>query len=124
MQLGHNISREEIDSLVDLFYEKVRLDPEIGPVFNQAIHDWPAHLHLLKGFWASVLLGAGLYRGNPLATHLNLPLEPRHFRRWLELFAETAQQVMPAAHARIVITRSHQIARTFQAAMGLEPEHA
>ena len=121
MHLGLNISREEIDNLVDRFYEKVREDPTIGPVFNTAIQDWPAHLDLLKGFWASVLLGAGVYRGNPLATHLELPLEPVHFRRWLELFAGTAREVMPPEHAQVVITKSQQIARNFQAAMGISP---
>ena len=122
-QLGHNITTEEISNLVDRFYEQVRLDAQIGPVFNEAIDDWPAHLALLKGFWASVLLGAGIYRGNPLATHLKLPLQPAHFRRWLELFEQTARNVMPPEHARIVVTKSHQIARNFQAAMGLQPAH-
>ena len=123
MQLGHSIPREEIDTLVDRFYERVRLDATIGPVFNEAIADWPAHLELLKGFWASVLLGAGVYRGNPLATHLDLPLQPTHFRRWLELFASTAREVMEPDHAQIVISKSQMIARNFQAAMGLQPEH-
>ena len=119
MNPGSAITTQEINDLVDQFYAKVRLDPQIGPVFNEAIQDWPAHLALLKNFWSSVLLGAGLYRGNPLATHLNLPLEPVHFRRWLQLFEETAGEVMPPAHARIVVQKSHMIARNFQAAIAM-----
>jgi hemoglobin len=42
------ISAPEISELVDRFYAKVRLDPDIGPIFNATIDDWPAHLSLLK----------------------------------------------------------------------------
>lgn len=122
MQLGHTISTEEISNLVDRFYERVQLDPQIGPVFNEAIEDWPAHLALLKNFWASVLLGAGLYRGNPLATHLKLPLEPAHFQRWLELFAQTAKEVMAPEDAELIIRKSQQIARNFQAVIAYQRE--
>jgi len=122
MTIGHTISPKEINTLVDRFYEKVRLDPEIGPIFNAAVDDWPTHLAVLKNFWSTVLLGAGLYRGNPLATHLNLPLEPQHFRRWLALFAETANDVMPPDDARIIIAKSQQIARNFQAVIAYQRE--
>lgn len=119
MHPGSGITPEEIGDLVDQFYAKVRRDAQIGPIFNEAIEDWPAHLALLKNFWLSVLLGAGMYRGNPLSTHLKLPLEPAHFQRWLTLFEETAGEVMPPAHAQIVVQKSHMIARNFQAAIAM-----
>ncbi len=31
------ITETEIDSIVERFYAKVRVDPEIGPVFNDAV---------------------------------------------------------------------------------------
>jgi len=107
----------EISTLVDAFYAKVQLDPVIGPIFNEQVTDWPAHLALLKEFWASVLLGAGGFKGNPLEKHLKLPLSREHFERWLELFAETGSQVLPAEKARIFVSRSQRIAETFQRAM-------
>lgn len=110
MQIEHSISAEEISTLVDTFYGKVRRDPVIGPIFNAAIDDWPAHLTLLKNFWSTILLISPGYKGDPLSVHLDLPIEPRHFDRWLELFAETANEVMPPEHAAIVITKSHRIA--------------
>jgi hemoglobin len=117
MQAEHSISGPEIEQLVDRFYAKVRLDPEIGPVFNAAIDDWPAHLSLLKDFWSTVLLPERRYKGNPLAKHLELSLDPAHFARWLELFAETAREVMPPKHAEFVIAKSQRIAETFQSAI-------
>ena len=111
------ITEQEISNLVDDFYARVRQDTGIGPIFNQAIEDWPAHLALLKNFWSTVLLTTGAYKGDPMMTHLKLPLEPRHFRRWLALFAETANQVLPAAHAAEVIRKSERIAQNFQAGL-------
>lgn len=112
------ITEAEISTLVDRFYAKVQLDPIIGPIFNQAIKDWPAHLALLKNFWSTVLLTTGRYKGDPMMTHLQLPLEPAHFKRWLDLFAETATEVMPPAHAAAIIEKSQRIATNFK--MGIE----
>ncbi len=113
----HSISPEEINDLVDRFYAKVRLDPEIGPIFNAAIDDWPAHLSLLKDFWSTVLLTERRYKGDPLAKHLELSLDPQHFARWLALFEETAREVMEPQHAEIVVAKSHRIAQNFKAAI-------
>jgi hemoglobin len=117
MQIEHQISAEEISNLVDNFYAKVRLDPEIGPIFNATIDDWPAHLALLKDFWSTVLLTDRRYKGDPLAKHLPLSLDPSHFERWLGLFAETAGQVMPPGHAAIVVAKSQRIAENFKLAI-------
>lgn len=117
------IPAEEISNLVDRFYEKVRLDPHIGPVFDAAVKDWPTHLRLLKDFWSTVLFTERLYKGNPLATHLKLPLEPVHFQRWLALFAETAREVMPPDHAAIVIAKSERIAENFQLAIAYQAQN-
>lgn len=108
------ISESEIGVLVDSFYERVQRDPVIGPIFNEQIEDWPAHLALLKNFWATVILASGTFRGNPLETHLKLKLEPRHFVRWLGLFRETALEVLPREKAEVFIAKSQRIAETFQ----------
>ena len=117
MKRSHQISRQEISDLVDRFYAKVRLDSEIGPIFNAAIDDWPAHLSLLKDFWSTVLLTERSYKGDPLSKHLELSLDPDHFARWLALFEETAHQVMSPEHAEIIIGKSHRIAENFKAAI-------
>jgi hemoglobin len=99
------ITEQEIALLVDRFYDKVRVDPEIGPVFNDAVQNWDAHLALLKDFWSTVLLTTGRYKGNPLLAHFRLPIEERYFTRWLALFSETANEVMTAPHAEVVARR-------------------
>ena len=42
--------------------------------------------------------------------HLGLSLDLQHFRRWLELFAETARETMLPEHAALVISKSERIA--------------
>jgi hemoglobin len=104
------ITEQEIALLVDRFYAEVRVDPEIGPVFNDAVQNWDAHLALLKDFWSTVLLTTGRYKGNPLLAHFRLPIEERYFARWLTLFGETANEVMTAPHAEVVIQKANFIA--------------
>src|SRR5271168_2887484 len=108
------ITEAEISVLVDTFYAKVRKDPEIGPIFNAIVGDWPHHLATLKDFWSTVLLTTGRYKGQPLMTHLQLPLDPDHFERWLTLFAETATELLPPVIAQNVITKSERIAQNFK----------
>lgn len=110
MQNENCITEAQIANLVDRFYAKVREDDEIGPLFNQEVHNWDAHLALLKDFWSTVLLATGRYKGNPLVAHFRLPLEERYFGRWLALFTETAREVMSPPHAAIVSEKAHLIA--------------
>ena len=117
-QSEESISESEISTLVDAFYTKVRLEPTIGPIFNEQVEDWPTHLALLKSFWCSALLGTGTFKGNPLQTHLKLALEPAHFRVWLGLFAKTASETLSPSHAAMIVAKSEGIARNFQLALG------
>jgi hemoglobin len=104
------ISEHEIAALVERFYTKVRVDPEIGSVFNNKVQNWDAHLALLKDFWSTVLLSNGRYRGNPLLAHIPLQIEESQFTRWLQLFSETAYEVMSHAQAAIVTQKANLIA--------------
>jgi hemoglobin len=113
--MAEKITEPEISTLVDAFYAKVRKDPEIGPIFNAIVDDWPHHLALLKDFWSTVLLTTGRYKGDPMMKHLQLSLDPPHFERWLALFAETAKEVLPPDHAATIIDKSQRIAQNFQA---------
>ena len=76
-----------IDRFVEAFYGKIRDDELLGPIFNQRVTDWPAHLARMKAFWRSVLHNSGEFAGNPMLKHLVIPgIELRHFSQWLELF--------------------------------------
>jgi hemoglobin len=108
--IATSISREQISELVEAFYARVREDAVIGPVFQANVESWGAHLSLLKDFWASVLLGEGSYKGNPLLAHFNLPMEERFFERWLTLFGETARKIFPPREAEMIVGKAQGIA--------------
>ena len=96
--------------LVHRFYDRVRGDPLLGPVFAARITDWGPHLDKMVAFWSSVALMTGRYHGAPMPAHLPLPIGEAHFTRWLELFRATAQAVCPPAGAAHVIARAERIA--------------
>lgn len=80
---------EDIILFVDGFYSKVQQDELIGPVFNNVITDWGPHLEKMYKFWNAALFGVAGFKGNPFAKHAPLPIETKHFDRWLTLFNET-----------------------------------
>lgn len=109
----------EIARLVDLFYARVRADGEIGPLFNEAVDDWPGHLERLRAFWSSVMLTTGRYKGSPMAAHLGhaARIEPAMFDRWLELWRTTARELLAPADAEAVIAKAERIAESLKLAL-------
>jgi len=116
------VTEESIRRLLDLFYGRVRHDPQLGPVFARAVGttdaDWAAHLARLSDFWSTVMLRSGRYRGDPFSVHLRLPnLEPAMFDRWLALFGETCTEMFEPDVADAFRERAERIARSLR--MGL-----
>ncbi|MDP1839904.1 MAG: group III truncated hemoglobin [Reyranella sp.] len=103
-----------IQRLVTAFYARVREDALLGPVFGAHVVDWDAHLARMCSFWASVALMSGSYHGNPMGRHIGLPIDARHFDRWLALFEETAAEVCPPPAADHFIERARRIAQSLE----------
>jgi hemoglobin len=112
------LAREDIELLVNKFYDKVKSDNLLQPVFDHV--DWPFHLPIMYNFWSSMLLGDQTYKGNPLLKHLKLPIERKHFSRWLDLFSETIAENFDGEKAEEAKMRAQSIAGIFQYKMGLE----
>jgi len=119
------ITDESLRALVDLFYGRVRQDPELGPIFNDAIHDWPAHLEKLTDFWSMVALGSRRFKGNTMMKHLihQARITPGHFTRWLALWNEAAAEVMAPEDAALLQAKAARIGESLQLALfhHLEP---
>ncbi|PPB79966.1 hemoglobin [Albidovulum inexpectatum] len=111
------LSDEMLRRLVHAFYDKVRRDDVLGPIFEARISDWGPHLDRMVDFWSSVALMTGRYHGAPVPAHAGLPVEWRHFERWLGLFRETAQQICPPKGAGHLIERAERIARSLHIAV-------
>lgn len=108
------IDETMIDALVEEFYARIREDGLIGPIFAARITDWAPHLAQMKLFWSSVALSTGVYQGRPMPKHLPLPIDARHFDRWLEIFVATANELCPPVAAKHFIERARRIAESLE----------
>jgi hemoglobin len=116
-----DITEPAIMALVDRFYAKARRDPLIGPVFNDAVEDWDEHLGKLRDFWSSVMLTTGRYKGNPMAAHMKLPIQPHFFERWLALWQETAGEVFEPEPAAAFREKAGRIAESLKLGLFYRP---
>lgn len=112
-------TESELEMLIPRFYDRVRSDPVIGPVFEAAVEDWDEHLHKLVAFWSSVMLTSGRYKGNPVAAHMQhlAAIEPAMFDRWLSLWAEVTREALPAATAAAMQAKATRIAESLKLAL-------
>ena len=114
-----------ISRLVEMFYQRIRAHPLIGPIFEEVIgENWGPHLDRMKDFWASVALNAGRYSGKPVPAHQKLDgVEPWHFNIWLALFRQTLEDTAPSpAAVPYFMERAERIAESLQLAMFGGPE--
>jgi hemoglobin len=117
------ISEDGIRHLVDAFYAKVRVDPELAPFFERALGNWDSHLATMYDFWSSVMLISGRYKGNPVEKHRRLNgIEPRLFDRWLQLFGETCNEVLDDDVAPVFRAKAARIAESLQLALFYRPD--
>jgi len=108
----------DIELLVNSYYDKVKQDPLLAPVFADVY--WPAHLPVMYRFWATMLLGNQSYAGNPFQKHVGLKIEGRHFERWLALFTETVDMHFEGPMAEEVKSRAQSIAGVWRFKLGLD----
>lgn len=117
------IDEAMIETLVRSFYEEVRADALLGPVFEARIADWEHHLQRMFAFWSSVALMTGRYHGQPMQKHAPLPVDSRHFDRWLALFERTAEEVCPPEAAAHFVERAHRIADSLELGVAVTAGH-
>ena len=98
-----------IAQLVESFYETVRRDELLGPIFARHVKDWPLHLARMKDFWASIMMESGRFSGNPMQKHIAVAgLDAAHFARWQALWDQTLARIAPSL---AVAERFHKAAR-------------
>ncbi|MBE1282055.1 MAG: globin family protein [Rhodobacteraceae bacterium] len=88
-----DITAQQIDRVVTVFYARIRSHPTLGPVFANHVSDWPEHEAKIAGFWRNAILREGSYNGNPMRVHVSRPdIKAEHFPLWLDLFHEVLHQ--------------------------------
>ena len=106
-------TEDEIVELVYKFYDRVRLDAVLGPIFENHVKDWDTHMPTMVDFWSSALRGTGRFRGAPMPKHAALPgLTVELFQRWLMLFAETTEALPNAALGQRALDLAKRVAQS------------
>jgi hemoglobin len=109
----------DIRVFVDGFYDKVKQDDLIGPIFLKVIPgDWQPHLDKMYAFWNAVLFGVSGFKGNPFVKHAPLKIAQEHFDRWLKLFGDTIDSHFEGAVATDVKNRADLMAMMFMSKLG------
>ncbi|MBM1106869.1 group III truncated hemoglobin [Aurantibacter crassamenti] len=109
-------NKSEVFQLVDTFYNKVRADELIGPIFNGIINDWDHHLEHLTTFWSNQLfIERGTYKGDPISAHIKVDdfaknqINEQHFGRWLNLWVQTIDELFEGDNAFILKNRARKM---------------
>lgn len=106
---------EDIQLMVNEFYTKVKIDDLLGPIFENVVKgNWEPHLQKMYGFWETIVLNVHKYTGSPFQKHIPLPLEAKHFERWLSLFHSTIDHYFKGKNAEEVKKRSSQMGMMFE----------
>lgn len=111
-------TRDDIQLLVSLFYEKALHDAVIGNIFKEANFSLEEHIPVMVSFWETILLDVHTYSGNPMLKHIQLnqtiPLKSAHFDRWLAIWEETLNSNFKGSRAEQAIARAGSIAKMMQ----------
>ena len=108
-------SRQDIETFVVEFYERVKRDPDIGHIFTKVIAmDWEHHIPLITDFWETILLDNPVYRKKAMEKHFDVnriyPLKENHFVAWLNLFNATVDHFFAGPVAELAKKRARSIA--------------
>jgi hemoglobin len=102
------ISEAEIRSLVVTCCSRIQSRDLPRAIFEIHVGDgWDAHLDKIWGFWSSILLATGHFRGNPIVAYWSVSDITREgFDRWLSLFEDVASDVLSSTHALDRVARA------------------
>ncbi|WP_326573477.1 group III truncated hemoglobin [Streptomyces sp. NBC_00481] len=108
--------RQDVERLVEAFYDEVLDDALIGRLFTEVARvDMAAHLPVMADFWESALLTPGVYRRNALRAHRDLhaesPLRAEYFDRWLDLWTAVVRRRHAGPVSDRAVVKAHAVAR-------------
>lgn len=86
------LTSQKINPLIADFYERVRNDPELGPIFTARLDGQNEHLDTLVDFWSLALLAVTEHQGHLVAGESSEVEDSGTFlsTRWLRVWRETA----------------------------------
>ena len=73
VNLSQLTSRDDIEQLVNTFYDTVRQDDKLSVIFDEIAQvNWETHLPKMYDFWETVLFRSATYKGDLIGVHAEL----------------------------------------------------
>lgn len=107
------ITKPVVRLVITAFYEKVKRDELLGPVFADIVGDnWDAHVEKVCSFWFYVTrLDLGYAARNFVPAHTrHLSIKSSLLPQWLLLFRETAKKNCTSEMAEVFIDIAERMA--------------
>lgn len=105
---------EDVKSLVDTFYQNVRNNSTLGPIFESYLAGhWNEHLEKLYRFWQTVLLREPAYYGKPVPVHFKMEIGEAHFTIWLNIWNNTVDNLFAGSNADRAKLRGRTMSEAF-----------
>ena len=97
-------SKEDIEQVIRLFYDKVLSNDLLKHFFTQAVQtNFEKHIPIMINFWENAIFYTGSYTGNPLESHRHIhasfPFKEEHFSLWLYYFVSAIDELFAGTNA-------------------------
>ncbi len=112
-------NRADLSLLVHTFYDRVRKDEELGPIFNSIITDWEAHLEKITDFWEQHLFGIHKYHGDPIEAHnrvdevMENTISAHNFGTWLFYWLNTLDELFEGKNVETLKFKARKMQTVF-----------
>lgn len=118
------ISDEQIRQLVDSFYDKIRADADLRPIFERVVAgDCETRLAKMYEVWSSVILTSGFYKGSLVAVRKHMGgLEIGLLDRCLALFGESCDELLDRETAGLSWLKAAHVAESLKLLLFCRPD--
>ena len=115
---------EDIQLMVNIFYERIQKNEVLGPIFEEKVSGrWPEHLEKMYRFWQTILLEEHTYNGAPFPPHARMPIDESHFIIWVKIFTTTVDDLFSGDVAEEAKKRGTLMATLFNSKLEFFKKH-
>lgn len=112
------VRRQDVELIVNTFYDRVRSNETLGYIFDDVMHtNWEKHLPRMYDFWENILFQTSNYNGRPFPPHVQVnekvKLTNQHFDTWLQLFESTVDDLFTGEKATEIKFKASSIKQIF-----------
>lgn len=112
-------TREDIELLMKVFYNRLLADDTINYIFTDVAHiNIEEHIPVIADFWESILFNRNIYHNNPMKIHTEMagktPLLKHHFDTWLAYFDASVDELFEGELSLKAKQRALSIATVMQ----------